>query len=374
MPHFDVIVLGVGGVGSAALYHLAKRGIKCLGLEQFDIAHDRGSSHGQTRIIRQAYFEHPDYVPLLQRAYELWHELESECGEKLLHVVGLVQIGKPTGEVIAGVRESARLHNLSIESLSAAEARRRFPGFVIPDQMEAIFEPIAGYLLVERCVAAHAAAAQRHGASLRTDTSVQSWRIENGTVVVETDHDTFTADRLIVTAGAWAGELLRELGLPLQVLRKEVYWWPTAQQDYQASGGTPTFLYDLPEGCFYGFPAIDERGVKVAEHSGGTPVDNPLDIDRKLDARHMRRVGKFVREYLPQLDRHPFAHSVCMYTMTPDGHFIVDRHPQNPQVVFAAGLSGHGFKFAGVLGEALAQLAVDGATPLPMDFLKLTRF
>jgi sarcosine oxidase len=374
MPHFDCIVLGTGGVGSAALYHLAKLGVRCLGLDRFEIAHERGSSHGQTRIIRQAYFEHPDYVPMLRRAYESWHELETECGESLLHSVGLVQIGQPDCEVLCGVRASAALHNLPIETLGAAQARRRFPGLVVPDDMQAIFEPIAGYLLVERCVAAYAAAAVRYGAHLKTGAAVKAWRTQTNGVQVETDRESFTADRLIITAGAWAGELLRELGLPLRVLRKEVYWWPAAQACYRATSGMPTFLYDLPEGCFYGFPAIDERGVKVAEHSGGTPVDDPLAVDRSQDNRDMQRVDDFTRTYLPQLRRPVSAHSVCLYTMTPDGHFIVDRHPDHPQVVFAAGLSGHGFKFAGMLGEALCQLALDGATKLPMTFLQYGRF
>jgi sarcosine oxidase len=373
MAGYDAIVLGVGGVGSAAMFHLASRGARVLGLDRFAPGHDRGSSHGQTRLIRQAYYEHPDYVPLVLRAFELWHELEQRTGETLYQQSGLLQVGLPEGEVLAGVRASARLHGLEIENLSARDAEARFQGFCVPSFCEAIFERRAGYLLVERCVQAHADQATRLGAELRVGETVRRWRAEGADVVVETEQGTYTADRLIISAGAWASQLLGELGIPLQIRRKPLYWWRTGGEAYRADRGCPGYLYDLPQGCFYGVPQIDPRGVKVAEHTGGAAIADPLAVDREIDLADQRRVADFVSQYLSDATTHCTDHTTCMYTTTPDAHFVVDRHPEHPQVSFAAGLSGHGFKFTCVLGEALAQLALDGRTSLPIEFLSVRR-
>jgi len=374
MTNYDAIVLGVGGVGSAALFHLAQRGARTLGIDRFAPGHDRGSSHGQTRLIRQAYFEHPDYVPMLLRAFDLWHELEQRTGETLYHQVGLVQIGPPAGEVVSGVRASARLHGLPIENLSSRDAEMRFKGFRVPQDCEAVFEQRAGYLLVERCVTAHAEQAVALGAELHTAETVRGWRVQPGGLVeVETDRATYTTDRLVVSAGAWASQLLTSLGVSLEVRRKPLYWWRTRLDTYRADQGCPGFLYDLPQGCFYGVPQIDSSGVKVAEHTGGAVVDDPLSVNRDVDLVDQARVADFVAGYLLDATTHCTDHTVCMYTMTPDADFIVDAHPEHSQVVFAAGLSGHGFKFTGVLGETLSQLALDGRASLPIDFLSLSR-
>jgi sarcosine oxidase len=373
MPPYDAIVLGTGGVGSAALAHLARRGARVLGIDRFAPGHDRGSSHGQTRLIRRAYYEHPDYVPLVLRAFELWHELEQRADETLYHQVGLLQIGPPDGEVIAGVRTSARLHGLPIEELRARESEARYPGFRVPDYCQAIFEARAGYLLVERCVLAHAAEATRAGAELHTDETIRTWRALGSGVVVETDRAVYNADRLIIAAGAWSGSLLGELGIPLEVRRKPLYWFRPRTDTYRADRGCPAFLYDLPRGCYYGVPQIDPGGVKVARHTGGAVVDDPLCVDREIDLAEQEDVASFVSEYLGDATTQCTDHTVCMYTITPDAHFVVDRHPRHPQVVFAAGLSGHGFKFTSVLGEILSQLALDGRANLPIEFLSLAR-
>jgi sarcosine oxidase len=370
---YDVIVLGVGGVGSAALYHCAGRAARVLGIEQFSLAHDRGSSHGHTRLIRQAYFEHPDYVPLVQRAFTLWADLEAAAGETIYHESGLLEIGPPDGEVIRGVRHSARLHGLEIDNLSATDARSRFAGFVVPEACDAIFERRAGYLLVERAIEAHARLAVRAGARLITDQVVRGWRIDGHDVVVETDTTRYRAGRLIVAAGAWSSPLLMELGILLEIRRKPLYWWNTRDDTYAVERGCPGFLYDLPRGCFYGFPQIETRGIKVAEHTGGDVVDDPLAVDRGLNTSDRDRVASFVRENLPAAVPESTDFTVCMYTMTPDANFVVDRHPRYPQVAFAAGLSGHGFKFTCVLGEALADLALAENTNLPIGFLSATR-
>ena len=344
-----------------------------LGIDRFAAGHDRGSSHGQTRLIRQAYYEHPDYVPLVLRAFELWAELEARVGETLYQQAGLLQIGLKQGEVLSGVRASASQHALAIEELSAAECERRFSGFRVPGSCEAIFETRAGYLLVERCVEAHAKVAVQLGAEFRAGEAVRSWRAEGGRVAVETDRAEYFADRLIVAAGAWAGPLLSDLKIPLVVRRKPLYWFRTRSDTYRADRGCPAFLYDLPGGCFYGVPQIDPRGIKVARHSGGAVVEDPLEVDRGIDLADQEAVAAFVAEFLAGATTQCTDHTVCMYTMTPDAHFIVDRHPEYPQVSLAAGLSGHGFKFTNVLGELLCQLALDGRTSLPLDFLSCRR-
>jgi sarcosine oxidase len=372
MPSYQAIVIGTGGVGSAALFHLAARGARVLGLDRFPPGHDRGSSHGQTRIIRLAYFEHPDYVPLLRRAYELWEELGHRRGRPLYHEIGLLQIGPPAGTVVSGVRRSALEHGLEIEELDAAEIARRFPGFRAADHWTGLFERRAGYLEVEACVVAHAEEAVRLGAELRTGLTVHGWKSGKNGITVTTDAGDFHAERLILTPGPWAPQLLADLSLPLTVRRKHQFWYP-AGPAYQADHGCPAYLFETPGGVFYGLPQIDERGLKAAEHTGGPLVSDPLSVDRTVDTAEQARVERFLSAHLPGVSR-PFArHSVCMYTLTPDEHFIVDRHPADPRVVLAAGLSGHGFKFTCVLGEALADLALSGATRLPIGFLSLSR-
>jgi monomeric sarcosine oxidase len=373
MSTYDVIILGTGGVGSAAAYTLAKRGAKVLGIDQFPGGHDRGSSHGETRVIRQAYFEHPDYVPLLLRAYELWRELEQEAGVDLLHQVGLLQVGPPNGFVVPGVLEAARLHGLLVESLTGGEVLRRFPGFRVPEGSVGVFEPAAGYLKVERCVLTHLAAAKQHGAEFRFGVTARAWHTDGKAARVVTDQGDFSAARLIITAGPWAPQLLADLGVPLQVRRKHLYWFPTNDPSYHEARGCPTYLYELPHGVYYGFPQIDELGVKVAEHTGGTVIDDPANDPRLLDRADLARVESFLAQYLPSVGRPMQRRSVCFYTMSPDEHFLVDRHPQHPNVLIVAGLSGHGFKFTGVLGEALADLAMESSTRLPIGFLSLAR-
>ena len=369
---YSAIVIGVGGVGSAAMFHLARRGARVLGLDRFAPGHDRGSSHGRTRIIRQAYFEHPDYVPLLLHAYELWSELGRRRGRPLIHEIGLLQVGPPEGAVLAGVRQSALRHRLEIEQLDAREITERFPGLRANADWGGLFERRAGYLDVEDCVVAHAEEAIGLGAELRAGVEVLGWTAHAQSIEVATTQGSFSAERLILTAGPWAPQLLGDLSVRLEVRRKPQFWYP-AGPEYDAHQGCPAFLFELPDGIFYGVPRIDEFGLKVAEHTGGALVADPLRVERGDDLDGRERVERFLAACLPGVRRECLQQAVCMYTLTPDGHFLVDRHPADPRIVLAAGLSGHGFKFTCVLGEALADLALDGRTDLPIGFLALDR-
>lgn len=370
---YDAIVIGTGGVGSAALWHLARQGVHVLGLDRFPGGHDRGSSHGQSRVIRQAYFEHPDYVPLLKEAYRLWDDLEQASGKQVFHRTGLLEVGPPDGIVIPGVLTSARQHQLDIEVLTPAEARKRFPAFRIPDELAVVFECDAGYLLVEDAVRTHLSEAQRSGAELATDQVVTGWQSRPEGIEVSTEQHVYHTRKLVITAGAWGGELLAELQLPLRVVRKHLHWYASSTPDYHQQNGCPVFFFEDAGAFYYGFPQFDDRGLKIAEHSGGEVISDPLNDPRHVDPHDRDRVERFLRHYLPGVDRRATDHAVCFYTMTPDENFFVDRHPHDPNVVLAVGLSGHGFKFASLLGKVLSDLALEGKTRHPIDFLRLQR-
>lgn len=373
MGAYDCIVLGLGGMGAAACWRLARRGVSVLGLDPHPLAHDRGSSHGQTRIIRQAYFEHPDYVPLLREAYRLWEELEAEASApgSLLRRVGLLLAGSPGGAVLSGCRRSAELHGIEVQVLTHAEVGRRFPGLAAAEWMQGLFEPGAGYLRVEAAVAAMAEAARRGGAELRPGEGAQAWRVLGNGVEVRTASSVHRAGRLLICAGAWSSQFLPQLGGLLHVRRKMQLWYEAPDEPFRA---VPVYGFETPAGFFYGFPKLDEAGVKVGDHSGGESVDDPSALQREARADDMQRMGGFIATHLPGAGPAVTRHSVCMYTMTPDEHFIIDRLDGEHQVCFAAGFSGHGFKFAPVVGEALADLALAGRTLLPIDFLRAGRF
>ncbi len=371
---FDCIVLGLGGMGSAAAAQLAARGARVLGLEQYGPAHARGSSHGETRIIRKAYFEHPDYVPLLERAYQLWAELEQAVATALIVRTGLLLAGAPSGAVVTGVRRARDIHRLRIDELDADERRRRFPDFFIADENAALFEADAGYLAVERCVQAALTRAARDGADLRFDEAALEWSAAASDVRVRTARGTYAAARLVICGGAWAGALLAREGLPLRVLRKMQLWFGCDEGVLDPARGAPAFCYETPAGFYYGFPAIEPGVVKIARHDGGAVVADPAQLDGVLHPEDVAPVRRFLERHLPAVRPTPLRHSACMYTMTPDQHFIIDRVRDAPQVLYAAGFSGHGFKFCPVIGAALADLAMMGATALPIDFLRAVRF
>jgi sarcosine oxidase len=372
--HYDAIVMGLGGVGSVAAYHLAKRGLRVLGIDQFAAGHDRGSSHGETRVIRQAYFEHPNYVPLLRTAYARWAELESEVNEKLFHRVGIVQVGPADGVILPGVLKSASLHGLTVETLDHDAYMRRWPGIAAPEGWQAVYESNAGYLMVERCVLAHLELAARMGATLRHEQSVVDWKANrDGTVQIQTDRESHTADRLVIAAGAWAPPIVARYGMRLEVRSKWLYWYQPDANVYDQGEGFPCFFFESPSGYFYGFPRRDALGVKLAQHSGGQVVVGPEQDVPNEDCLDRSRCDAFLRQHLPQLSDRCVHSKRCYYTMSPDEHFIVDRLPDAPQITIVAGLSGHGFKFASVLGETACQLTVDGVASHDIAFLRIDR-
>ncbi|MHC4876687.1 MAG: N-methyl-L-tryptophan oxidase [Planctomycetota bacterium] len=372
---YDVIVVGTGGFGSSALYHLARRGLRVLGLDRFPVAHDRGSSHGDTRIIRQAYFEHPDYVPLLLRAYDLWRDLEAESGRDLLRICGLFVAGPTDGQAVAGAKLAASTHGLDLQLLDVCAAAEQFPMFYLPAGFEAVFEPVAGFLFVEDCVRTHIELAVRHGAAVQTDAAVLDWSSDGSRVRVVTESQTYEAASLVLTPGAWAGHIphLDDCLPPIEVRRKLLLWHTVDQRDFHVDAGMPGFFFEMPQGEFYGFPSLDGTTLKLAQHNGGEVVTDPLNVDRSLRSSDVGPVAGFLRTAMPDVGIEPVRHAVCLYSMSPDGHFLIDRHPHFANVVVGAGFSGHGFKFTSVIGEAIADLTECGSTNLPIDFLSLRR-
>lgn len=366
----EVIVVGLGADGSATAAHLARRGARVLGLEAFARGHTDGSSGGLTRVIRLAYYEHPDYVPLLRRAWTLWRELEHETGSELLRQTGGVYAGPRDGALVAGSLRSAREHGLEHALLDPDALRTRLPLFRFAPDWWGLAEASAGYLRPERCIAAHLALAERHGADLRFGERVRGWAADGSGVRVTTDRGTHRADRLVIAAGAWNAQLLPQLAPHLGVRRVPLFWFePRAEQEALAQ--LPVYIVDSGEGhgC-YGFPYLADQGLKVATHGLGTPAD-PDMLDRSVHPEDEAPVRAFLRAHLPVADAPLRQAKICMYTVTPDEHFVVDR--EGP-VAYASACSGHGFKFASVIGEVLADLALDGRTAHPIGFLAAARF
>jgi sarcosine oxidase len=372
---FDVIVIGVGGMGSAACYHLARRGVRVLGLEQFDIPHTRGSSHGHTRMIRTAYFEHPDYVPLLRRAWELWKRTEEESLVQVLHPTGGLYLGPREGELVGGSLRASQLHNLPYELLEPRDLRSQYPQFQVPDEWVGLYEYQAGFLNPELAISVHADLAMRHGADIRGNEPVLKWETSDRGASVTTTKGTYSAGELVFCGGAWSDKLVADLGVPLVVTRQVLGWVQPRRRDYFRLGALPVWATDNGDGTiYYGFPLIPESpGLKLAHHGRGTPTD-PDTVDRNPRPGDEETFRPALRQFLPDADGPVISMRICLYTNSPDGHFIVDRPPSHPHVTIACGFSGHGFKFCSVIGEALADLATKGMSELPIGFLGLERF
>jgi sarcosine oxidase len=373
---FDAIVVGLGGMGTASTFHLARRGQRVLGLEQHDLLHELGSSHGLTRIIRLAYHEHPSYVPLLRRSYELWHELEEHAGERLLVITGSLEGGPEDGPTFRGALEAAELHDLPHEVLDASELRRRYSAFAgFEPTTRVVFQPDGGFLMAERTILAHVNSAISHGAELHFREAVRSWEatIEGG-VRVATERSTYEADRLVITAGPWARRLVPRLDALAVPERQVLAWLQPTRADLFAPHRFPVFLVDVADGSYYGFPIHDVPGFKFGRyHHLREPID-PDDPDRTAGPKDEAVLRAFATRYFPDGAGPTVMLKACIFTNSPDEHFIIDRLPEAPQVSLAAGFSGHGYKFCSVVGEIMADLAMRGETGHDIGLFRLDRF
>ena len=374
MPAYDVIVLGLGGMGSATLFHLARRGVRVLGLERFNLVHEYGSSHGLTRIIRLAYWEHPTYVTLLRRAYEQWRELETLAGERLLHITGSVDAGAEAGPIFQGALRSSELHGLTHEVMDGAELHRRFPGYRLPKEIRCLYQPEGGFLLPERCDIAHIDQALARGAEVRCREPVLEWGAGGGRVWVRTAHGRYEAGRLIICAGPWASQLVPELAGLAVPERQVLAWLQPSRPDYFRPDVFPVFNLEVEEGRYYGLPSFLIPGFKFGKyHHRGEQVD-PDTMNREPQPADEELLRTFARRYFPDAAGATLMLKACLFTNSPDHHFILDQHPEYPEVALAAGFSGHGYKFCSVIGEVMADLALDGQSRHDTEFFRLTRF
>jgi sarcosine oxidase len=377
METFDAIVIGQGAHGSAAALALARRGLRVFGIEAGPRGHELGSSGGRSRMIRRAYFEDPAYVPLLAAARDGWASLSEEAGAPMVEITGGVYLGPAASGLVKGSIDSAREQAIDHEVVDAAEIRRRWPVFAVDDDAAGLYDPGAGMIRPERAIAAQLAAAERLGATFRFAERAVDWRPAGGSgLEVETDAGVYASGHLVIAAGAWTGSFVPDLELPLEVERMPVFWFDPAGAGTLANPDRlPVWIYDTSfDGAFYGFPSDPALGLKVARHHSEEVVD-PDAVDRSERPADVERVRAFTRRHMPGIADVPVSGSmVCLYTNTPDFHFVIDVHPAVPGVSFASACSGHGFKFAPVVGEILADLALTGSTARPIDRFRASRF
>jgi sarcosine oxidase len=373
MPGPQIVVIGLGATGSAALCQLARRGVRATGIEQFEIGHDRGSSHGATRMIRLAHFERPSYVPLMRRAYALWHELEDIVQQKLLHITGVVEIGPPSGDVVRGTRAGANA-DVPCKVLDAASLTHRYPVFKIPQSFVAIFQPDGGFVEASKALAANIAVAKERGAAVRAGEKVIAVEPAGAGVRVVTDRGTIAADFVIVASGPWLRGMVPNLHLPLTVTRQVVGWFEPRQPEQFAAGRFPAFMFESEYGQHYGLPAYGGNGIKFAKHHHLGEAVHPDTYERTVSAHDEAAIRAPLAQYLPAANGPMRAAETCLYTVTPDSTFIIDRMPDFPQIVVASPCCGHGFKFSPVVGEILADLVTRGTTEHDIAQFRLGRF
>ncbi len=371
----DTIVIGLGAHGSAALYHLARTGKRALGIEAFAPAHEGGSSHGESRIIRLAYFEHPAYVPLVRRAFEGWRALEHESRRRILSVTGIIEAGWPGSEIVAGSLRASREHGLVHEELGASEINARFPALTLPAGWSGVFQPEAGILRPELGIATHLDAARALGAETRIGTAVAAVEpAGQGVCVTLADGTRLEAASAILSAGAWTPDLTADLNLPLTLTRQVIAWYAPAEPALTTPEALPVFLVESPEEAVYGFPDFAGSGVKAGSHLPGRILASAADARQDAGEADFAPVRDLMRQCLPAAAGPVRAARTCIYTSTPDSDFIIDRHPIHPQIVIASACSGHGYKFAPVIGEALARMASGGEAGVGFERFGIGRF
>jgi sarcosine oxidase len=373
---YDTIVVGLGAMGSATLYHLAARGQRVLGLEQFTQGHTLGSSHGDSRIIREQYFEHPLYVPFVQRAYELWRDLEHRTRSHLMSIHGGLMIGPPDGMVVQGTIRSATEHHLPHEVLSPAQVRERFPAFNLGPDLVGVFDPHAGILDPDACNRAHIQQALAEGAIVRMEEALTEWRPDGDGVIVTTDAGSYRANHLVISAGSWTRDLVPTLALPLVIERQVLFWLDIdrSRSEY-ALDRFPIYAFQhAPDAFCYGFPRMI-RGAKAAVMHRGQMVASPNRVPRAVGDHEVDALREALRPILPELARAPVREaSVCLFTNTPDHDFLIDWHPAHRQVLLSSPCSGHGFKFASAIGEAQAEMIIDGRSRFDLTPFRVSRF
>ena len=371
---YDVAIVGLGAMGSATAYQLARRRSRSVvAFDQLTPPHAAGSTHGESRIIREAYFEHPLYVPIVQRSYECWNELEAESGEQMLFQTGGVLMGPERGALVSGSRLSADRHGLDYELLTPKEIRKRFPVFNPDDKTVGLYEPRAGFLLPEKCVQAHLQLAAELGAELHFDEPVVEWKPDGDGVRIKTQHDVYNAGQLVLAPGPWMSHFIPDLKLPLTIERQVLYWYdPARNADKFLPDKLGIYAWEYaPDALFYGFPNLG-NGVKIALHHGGTLTDVDT-IDRSVAGEEIAVMQTLIDAFVPTLEGPLLRTEVCMYTNTPDEHFIIDFHPDLPQVLIASPCSGHGFKFSAVIGEILADLLMDRKSKFDLSPFRVGR-
>lgn len=370
----DVIVVGLGAMGSAALYHLARRNIRAIGIERFEPGHERGSSHGRTRIIRHGYFEHPSYVPLVRRAAAMWRDLEAASGRPLMTVTGIAEIGRPDSELVTGTLRASREHGLPHDVVTAHELMRRYPAFRLPQDYVAVIQPDGGFVDAEAGIRAHLRLAAAAGAHIRTDERVVSIEQAGDGVRVKTDRSTHEAGHVIVAAGAWTTSLVPDLALPLRVTRQVLLWVKPKEPELLRPGWFPVFMIESEHGIHYGFPLQDDGWLKIAKHHHADEIVDPETVERAVSASDEATITGPLFRMLPAAAGPVTSAKTCLYTMAPDGDFVIGRVPGRERIVVASPCSGHGFKFAPAIGQALAELALTGRSTADLSRFSLSRF
>lgn len=379
--YYDVMVIGVGSMGSAACYYLARQGVKVLGIEQFTISHDRGAHTGQSRIVRKAYYEHPNYVPLLERAYLNWKAIEAESETALYFETGMLHAGTTKGSLISGIRKSAQQYQLSVEEWTTAQVTNTFTPFSLPDHYDLLYEMQAGLVTPERAILIYVEQALAAGAYITMGEKTISWQQKGAIIEVKTDKRSYQCKKLIISAGAWIKQLVPILEDQIFVSRQVLAWMePKRYKDFEM-GSFPCWMIEDQrwDGMFYGFPIIDKKlygqrlGFKLAHHHPGKRVEAGK-VNSQNILQEEKDILKFLNSYMPNSYKNIQSTKTCLYTNTTDSHFILDFDPENENIILAGGFSGHGFKFVSAIGEILADLAIRGQTDLPIDFLSLKRF
>jgi len=370
----QIAVIGLGATGSAVLFQLARRGIRTVGIERFELGHDRGSSHGPTRIIRLAHFENPSYGPMMRRGYALWRELETIAGAKLIFTTGIVEIGLAEGALVRGTVAGASRYGLPHEILDARSLMRRYPSFMLPHDSVGVFQPDGGYIAAAAALDATLRIAVAAGAVVRTSETVLSVEPRPNGVRIRTDRADIEADAAIVAAGPWMQKLLPDLRLPLRVTRQVVAWFEPVDLAQFSEDRFPVFILESEHGHHYGFPVYGHDGIKIAKHHHQREVVDADTYDRLVSAADEMAIRAPLAAYLPAANGRLISAQACLYTMTPDETFIIDRMAGFPHIIIASPCCGHGFKFSPVVGEILADLVTRGTTDHAIGQFRLQRF